>query len=73
MGSDSTDKKKKLYLSPTLTKLTPEQANKLVSERSRRNDHEPTEFLELLRQERPQNEKKHPLHDREGKNPRRSA
>jgi hypothetical protein len=34
MGPGSKDKKKKPYFPPTLTKLTPEQAKKLVADRT---------------------------------------
>ena len=73
MGPGSKAKRKKTYLSPTFTKLTPEQAEQFVAERTHRNDREAAEFLESLRQEQPQNEKKHRPNDREEKNRQRSA
>jgi hypothetical protein len=67
------DKKKKPYLSPTVTKLTAEQAKKLVSERTHRNDQEAAEFLESRRLEKPQKEEKYRPNDPEGKRRQRSA
>jgi hypothetical protein len=63
MGSDSKDKKKKPYLSPTVTTLTPEQAKRLVAERTHRDDQQAAKFLESLRQRQPQKEEKHPPND----------
>jgi hypothetical protein len=54
VGPGSKNKKQKPYLPPTLTKLTAEQAKKLVAERTHRNDQEAAEFLESRRQEKPQ-------------------
>ena len=73
MGPGSKDKKKKPYLSPTLTKLTPEQAKRLVAERTHRNDQQAAEFLESQRLQQPHKEEKHPPKDAEGKNRQRSA
>ena len=73
MGPGSRDKKKKTYLSPTLTKLTLEQAKKLVAARTGRSDQEATEFLQSLHQQQPQKEEKHPLNDARGKKRQRSA
>lgn len=73
MGPGSKDKKKRPYLSPTLTKLTPEQAERLVAERTHRNVQQAAEFLELLRQRQPQKEEKHPPIDAEKEKRQRSA
>jgi len=70
MGSGSKEKKKKPYLSPTLTKLTPEQAKKLVADRTGRNDQEAAEFLQSFRQEQPQKEEKHTPNDARNKKQR---
>lgn len=79
MGPSSKDKKKKPYLSPTLTKLTPNQAQKLVVERTHRKDHEAPGFLQSLRLQQPyrlqqpHKEEKRPPKDAEGKKRQRSA
>ena len=73
MGPGSKDKKKKPYLSPTLTKLTPDQARKLVTERTHRNDQEAADLLQSLRLQQPHKEEKPPPKDAEGKKRRRSA
>lgn len=73
MGPGSKDKKKKPYLSPTLTKLTPDQAKKLVVERTHRNDQQAADLLQSLRLQQPHKEEKHPPKDAEEKKRRRSA
>jgi len=73
MGSGSKDKKKKLYLSPTLKKLTLERAKKLVADHTDRNDQEAAEFLKSLRQENPQKEETYPPNDSVEKKRRCSA
>jgi hypothetical protein len=50
-------KKKKSYLPPTLTKLTPEQARRFVIDHSNCSDQEALELLESLRREQQQKEK----------------
>jgi hypothetical protein len=67
------DKKKKPYLSPTLTKLTPDQARKLVVERTHRNHQEAADLLQSLRLQQPHKEEKHAPKDAEGKKRQRSA
>jgi hypothetical protein len=68
MEPGSKNKKQKPYVPPTLTKLTAEQAKKLVAERTHRNDQEAAEFLESRRQEKPrQKEEKYRPNDCEGK------
>jgi hypothetical protein len=52
---ESQDRKKKLYSAPSLTKLTPEQARKLVANRRDCSEEEAADFLKSLRQQ--------PLHD----------
>jgi hypothetical protein len=73
MGPGSKDKKKKPYFPPTLTKLTPEQAKKLVADRTHCSAQEAAEFLESFRREQPQNEEKHRPNDDVDKKRRRSA
>jgi hypothetical protein len=73
MGPGSKDKKKKPYLSPTLTKLTPKQAKRLVAERTHRNDQPGAEFLESLRKQQPQKEEKHPPNEAGKEKRQRSA
>ena len=73
MGPGSKDKKKKPYLSPTLTKLTPDQAQNLVVERTHRSAQEAANLLQLLGLQQPHKEEKHPPKDAEGKNRQRSA
>lgn len=51
MGSDSKDKKKKPYSSPKSTKLTLEQAKKVVADRTNCSEEEAADFLESLRQQ----------------------
>lgn len=50
---DSKDKKKKPYSSPTLTRLTPEQAKKLVADRKHCSEDEAADFLKSLRRQPP--------------------
>ena len=52
---ESQDRKKKLYSAPSLTKLTPEQARKLVANRRDCSEEEAADFLKSLRHQ--------PLHD----------
>jgi hypothetical protein len=52
MTSDSEDKKKP-YSTPTLTKLTPEQAKKLVVDRKKYSEEEAAELLKSLRKQPP--------------------
>ena len=49
MHSDSKDHKKNRYFPPTLTKLTPEQAKKLVADRKGCSEEDATDFLNSLR------------------------
>ena len=51
---ESEDQKKKPYSPPTLTKLTPEQAKKLVADRKHCTEEEAAEFLKSLRQQQQQ-------------------
>ena len=73
MGPSSKDKKKKPYLSPTLTKLTPDQSKKLVVERTHRNHQEAADLLRSLRLQQPHKEEKHPPKDADGEKRQRSA
>ena len=52
---ESQDRKKKPYSPPSLTKLTPEQARKLVADRRNCSEEEAADFLKSLQQQ--------PLHD----------
>ena len=45
---------KKPYSPPTLTKLTPEQAQKLVADRTNCSEEEASDFLKSLRKQPPQ-------------------
>jgi hypothetical protein len=47
---ESKDQKKKPYSPPTLTKLTREQAKKLVADRKHCGEEEAADFLKCLRQ-----------------------
>ena len=49
--------KKKPYLPPTLTKLTPEQARQFVIDHASCSDQEALDLLESLRREQQQKEK----------------
>jgi hypothetical protein len=51
----SQDKKKKPYSPPTLTKLTPEQAKKLVADRKNCSEEEAADFLNSLLRQKPNN------------------
>ena len=51
----SQDKKKKPYSPPTLTKLTPEQAKKLVADRKNCSEEEAADFLNSLLRQQPNN------------------
>jgi len=59
------DRKKKPYSAPSLTKLTPEQARKLVADRRNCSEEEAADFLKSLRQQ--------PLHDATDQQRQRSA
>ena len=48
---DSKDQKKKTYSPPTLTKLTLEQARKLVADRKNCSEEEAAEFLKSIRKQ----------------------
>jgi AmiR/NasT family two-component response regulator len=52
---ESQDKKKKPYSPPTLTKLTPEQAKKLVADRKNCSEEEAADFLNSLLRQKPNN------------------
>jgi AmiR/NasT family two-component response regulator len=52
---ESQDKKKKPYSPPTLTKLTPEQAKKLVADRKNCSEEEAADFLNSLLRQQPNN------------------
>jgi hypothetical protein len=61
MGFSSEDKKKKPYSDPTITKLTLEQAKRILSSPISRNDQEAAALLDLLRRrEHRQHEEKCP-------------
>jgi hypothetical protein len=45
------DQKRKPYSPPALTKLTPEQAKKLVADRDNCSEEEAADFLKLLRKQ----------------------
>ena len=62
---ESQDRKKKLYSAPSLTKLTLEQARKLVADRRNCSEEEAADFLKSLRQL--------PLHDATDQQRKRSA
>jgi hypothetical protein len=49
---ESQDQKKKPYSAPSLTKLTPEQAKKLVADRTNCSEEEAADFLKSLRKQR---------------------
>ena len=51
MESGSNANRKRAYFSSTVTKLTSEQAEKLVADRTQCGDQEATDFLEALRRE----------------------
>lgn len=73
--SDSKGKKKP-YSTPTVTKLTPEQAKQFVVERTNCSDQEAADVLESLRREQQQNEEKQNeqrQHDANGEKRKRSA
>jgi len=53
MTSDSKDKNKKPYSTPTLSKLTPEQAKKVVADRKKCSEEEGAELLKSLRKQPP--------------------
>lgn len=55
MQPDSKDKKRP-YSLPTVTKLTPEQAKKVIADRANCSDQEAADLLESLRREQQQNE-----------------
>jgi hypothetical protein len=63
MEASSKDKKKKPYSPPTLSKLTPEQARKLVADRTHCSDREVGEFLDSLGRKQQRNEERHPPND----------
>ena len=48
---DSADQKRKPYSPPALTKLTPEQAKKLVADRNNCSEDEAADFLKSLRKQ----------------------
>jgi hypothetical protein len=51
MGFDSKNTTKTPYSPPAVTKLTPDQAKKLVADRKNCSEEEAAEFLESLRQQ----------------------
>jgi len=52
---ESEDQKKKPYPPPTFTKLTPEQARKLVADRRNCSEEEAAAFLKSLLRQQPNN------------------
>jgi hypothetical protein len=53
---ESKDSKKQSYSPPTLTKLTPEQAERLVPDRNLHNEEEAAGFFKLAPTPRPQSD-----------------
>ena len=51
------DSKKKQYISPTITRLSPEQAKQFLSCHDNYSEQEATDFLASLRREQQQDEK----------------
>jgi hypothetical protein len=73
MGPGSEDRKTTLYFPPTLTKLTPNQARKLVADRTYRDQEEAGKFLESLRQQEVKKKDDQPLGNAQDDNRKRSA
>ena len=53
---EAEDQTKKPYPSPTVTKLTPEQAKKLVADRNNCSEEEAADFLNTLRKQKQNND-----------------
>ena len=58
MGFNSKNTKKNPYSPPAVTKLTPEQAKKLVADHKSCSEEEAADFLKSLRREQRQKEEK---------------
>ncbi len=73
MGFEIEDKKKKPYFPPSVTKLTPNQAKKVVVDRTHSSDEEAEDFVESLRQQKKPKQNEQPLDDSQDGKWRRSA
>ena len=73
MGPGSEDRKTTPYFPPTLTKLTLNQARKLVADRTYRDQEEAGKFLESLRQHEVRKKNDQPLGNAQDDDRKRSA